>query len=133
MAHLKAIPQHQPNPFHGNNEWVISISDLVIPCFIGILEHEKTTKQPIRISIKCYALLSQGLTQGFNYLCYADLIAKVTAHIDQGHIRLVENLAESISQLCFEHENVYRVFVSVEKIAVYAHVASVGVEIDRFR
>lgn len=133
MAHLKVIHQSQVKTDITNDVWVISIRDLVIPCFVGIRDHEKLSKQPVRISIKCHARLNQGLTNDFNYICYDNLIRAIEAFIDQGHIDLVEHMAEGILDICFKHESVYRVFISVEKTAVYDHVASVGVEIERYR
>lgn len=137
MAQLKIIPNELANPYttqdHADDTWVISIRDLTLSCFIGVLEHEKLEKQPVRISLKCYAKIPMPVNENFKYVCYNDLITKIEELIVRRHIPLVEFLADSICQICFENQNIYRVHVSVEKIAVYANVASVGVEIDRFR
>lgn len=133
MAHLKIIPPGKINSSHSNDVWVISIRDLVVPCFIGIREHEKFSKQPVRISLKCHTRLNQEMSHDFNYICYDDLIHSIEDYVAQGHIDLVEHMAQGILDICFKHESVYRVFISVEKTAVYDHVASVGVEIERYR
>lgn len=137
MSQLKIIPPQLPPPHitpdNSNDTWVISIRDLTLSCFIGVLEHEKLEKQPVRISVKCHAKVPMLVNEKFKYVCYNDLILKIEALITKGHIPLVESLADSICQICFENQSVYRVYVSVEKVAVYPHVASVGVEIDRSR
>jgi len=132
MVHLKVIHQGQPKSHSANDVWIISIRDLVISCFIGIHDHEKLKKQPVRISLKCYARLNPEPSE-LNYICYDKLISSIETFIHQAHINLVEQMAESILEICFKHERVYRVFISIEKIAVYTHVASVGVEIERYR
>lgn len=116
-----------------NDTWVIFIRDLMLSCFIGVLEHEKLKKQPVRVSVKCYANVPMPVDEKFEYVCYNDLIMKIEALVAKGHILLVESLADRICQICFENKSVSRVHVTVEKVAVYPHVASVGVEIDRSR
>lgn len=137
MAELKIIPPQssalQTLPDNFNDTWVISIRDLMLSCFIGVLEHEKLEKQPIRVSVKCYAKIPSPVNEGFRYICYNDLIMKIEALVARGHIPLVESLVDSICQICFENQSVYRVYASVEKVAVYSYVASVGVEVDRLR
>lgn len=136
VIHSKAIDKEVTpimNQAECNNEWVISIRELVTLCSIGILEHEKKEKQPIRISVKCYATFLQSENDDFKYICYDELIHKIEAFISQGHIDLIEFAAQGICQLCFTYENVHRVFVSVEKMMLYPNVASVGVEIERVR
>ncbi len=116
-----------------NNEWIISVRELVIFCSIGILEHEKQAKQPVRISVKCHATLNQSENSDFKYICYDNLIHKIEAFMGQGHIDLIEFAAQGICDLCFTFENVHRVCVSVEKTMVYPNVTSVGIEIERIR
>lgn len=137
MTQIKSIQPQSISPYldsvNSNDTWVISIRELMLSCFIGVLEHEKLEKQPVRISVKCYAKVPMPVNKDFKYVCYNDLILKIEALVAKGHIPLVESLANSICQICFENQSVYRVYVSVEKVAVYAHVASVGVEVDRTR
>lgn len=116
-----------------DDTWVVSVKDLVLPCFIGIFDHEKGRKQQVRISIKCYF---SGFSQegaNLNYVCYNELINKIEAFVRQGHIDLVESLALGICDICFECPDIYRACVNVEKLAVYPNVTSVGVELERHR
>lgn len=131
IAHLQENDKKSTNIL--NNEWVISIRELVILCSIGILEHEKQTKQPVKISVKCYANLVQSKNSDFKYICYDNLIRNIEAFMGQGHIDLIEFAAQGICELCFAFENVHRVFISVEKTSIYPNVSSVGIEIERVR
>ena len=51
----------------------------------------------------------------------------------EGHINLVETLAEKIAALCLVDERVRSVRIRAEKLDVYAEAASVGIEIERRR
>lgn len=137
MAHVKTISSQQLTPLEEmdncNETWVVSIRDLMLSCFIGVLAHEKLVKQPVRVSVKCYARVPLPINEDFKYICYHNLITKIEELVASGHIPLVESLADSICHICFENQSVYRVYVSVEKTAVYSHVASVGIEVDRLR
>ena len=49
------------------------------------------------------------------------------------HVRLVETVASRLSETCLEDAGVLVVRVRVEKLDVFADMASVGVEIERER
>lgn len=127
----KSVPILTQAP--SNNEWVISIRELVVLCSIGILEHEKQIKQQVKISVKCHATIHQSENCDFKYICYDKLIHKIETFMEKNHIDLIESAAQGICELCFTFENVHRVFVSVEKMMLYPNVASVGIEIERVR
>jgi len=50
-----------------------------------------------------------------------------------GHINLVETLAERIAALCLADARVSSVRVRVEKLDIYEQADSVGVEIERLQ
>lgn len=116
-----------------SDQWVITIRDLTLPCFIGVLPKERLERQPVCIALKCYAHLTRTSKGKLNYICYDELLTKIKLFTEAGHVDLVENLAEAICRICFEYAAVYRVYVHVEKTAVYSDGARVGVEIERFR
>ena len=47
-------------------------------------------------------------------------------------LRLLETLAERIASLCLADPRIRRAWVQIEKLDVYADVASVGIAIERF-
>ena len=68
-----------------------------------------------------------------NVVCYATVVERIKAIVDEGHLNLVETLAERIASACLEDTRVQTARVRVEKLAVIPEAASVGVEIERYR
>jgi len=112
----------------------VFIRDLVMMSSIGVHAHEHDAKQRIRLN------LDLGVAEGTapidddlrNVVCYDEIISAVRRLVDAGHVRLVETLAERVAELCLADPRVRHVHVAIEKLDVYADVASVGVAIERF-
>ncbi|MBO6686743.1 MAG: dihydroneopterin aldolase, partial [Parvibaculum sp.] len=68
-----------------------------------------------------------------NVVCYATVVDGIKAIVSEGHLNLVETLAERIAASCLEDERVRVALVRVEKLAVIPEASSVGVEIERVR
>jgi dihydroneopterin aldolase len=64
---------------------------------------------------------------------YADLVEQVRAIVDEGHINLVETLADRIANACLVDRRVQSAKVRIEKLDVFPEAESVGVEIERVR
>jgi len=62
---------------------------------------------------------------------YDDVVAGIRAIVAEGHINLVESLAERVADMCLADSRVTRVNVQVEKLDVLSDEAVVGVEIER--
>jgi 7,8-dihydroneopterin aldolase/epimerase/oxygenase len=112
---------------------LVLIRDLVMLCSIGVHAHEHDAKQRIRLN------LDLDVAEGAlpveddlrNVVCYDEIISAVRRLVDAGHVRLIETLAERVATLCLGDLRVRRVRVQIEKLDVYADVASVGVAIER--
>lgn len=109
------------------------VRDLVVPCAIGVYAHEKGKRQNVRINVDLNiaepdARHNDRITE---VVSYDDVVAGIRTLVDQGHIHLVESLAERIADLCLADRRVDRVRVRVEKLDVLAEAESVGVEIER--
>ncbi len=113
----------------------ILVRDLVLKCSIGIHAHERLAPQRVRVNIEMAAFEQAGpLSDDIaNVVSYEDTIDGVKGILANGHINLVETLAEKIASLCLEDGRVASVTVRVEKLDVYAEAASVGIEIERRR
>ena len=113
----------------------ILVRDLVLKCLIGIHAHELLAPQRVRINVDMAVLEQAGpLSDNIaNVVSYEDVIEGIKRMLAQGHINLVETLAEKIAALCLNDERVSSVRVRVEKLDVYAEAASVGIEIERRR
>ena len=112
----------------------ILVSDLIIPCEIGVFPHEHGRKQRVRIG------LALDVEAGGNPLSdhlrdtvsYGEIIDRIREMIERGgRINLVETLAERIAALCLEDRRVRVARVQVEKLDVYPDGTLVGVSIER--
>lgn len=113
----------------------ILVRDLMLKCLIGIHAHELLAPQRVRINVDMAVFEQAGplLDDIANVVSYEDVIEGIKRMLAQGHINLVETLAEKVAALCLADERVDSVRVRVEKLDVYAEAASVGIEIERRR
>ncbi|TVR97863.1 MAG: dihydroneopterin aldolase [Rhodospirillales bacterium] len=112
----------------------VFVRDLVLSCSIGVHRHERHAPQRVRINLDL-AVRDEGadLRDDLgNVVCYERISDGVRDIVSQGHIKLVETLAESIARMCLDDARVRSVRVRVEKLDVFPDAASVGVEIERF-
>lgn len=111
----------------------IFIRDLVLDCSIGIHPHERSEKQRVRINLHLYVVERNApiADRLANVVCYDDVITNVKKAVDDGHVGLIETLAERLAGLCLRDARIRRVHVSVEKLDVYGNVGSVGISIER--
>jgi len=111
----------------------VFVRDLVIDCNIGVHAHEKDRQQRVRINLDL-AVQDDGQPLADrleNVVCYEDAVTRIRAITQDGHINLVETLAERIAQACLQHPDCRGVRVRVEKLDVFDDAESVGVEIER--
>lgn len=109
------------------------VRDLILPCAIGVYAHEKGKRQNVRINVDLN-IAAPGADHDdriAEVVSYDDVVTGIRALADQGHIHLVETLAERIADMCLADRRVDRVRVRVEKLDVLADGESVGVEIER--
>lgn len=103
----------------------VFVRDLVMDASIGVYDHEKVAPQRIRLNLDL-EVVGSGVTG-------EDGVKAIRAVAGDGHIMLVETLAERIAARCLQDARVRRVTVRVEKLDVFPDAASVGVEIERSR
>ena len=112
----------------------VFVRDLELTARIGIYKHEK--KEPQRIRINLDLAVSEGAAPSEDKLsevvCYENVVDGVRKIIADGHVNLVETLAERIADMCLEDPRVRIARVRVEKLDVFPDAASAGVEIERF-
>lgn len=112
----------------------VFIRDLLLPCSIGVHQHEKVEPQQIRINLDLAVKESTDTLndQIKNVVNYEEIVIGVRALIARGHVNLVETLADDIATMCLEDLRVRSVLVRIEKLDVFEDATSVGVEIERF-
>jgi dihydroneopterin aldolase len=112
----------------------VFVRDLTLDAHIGVHQHEKLGPQRIRVNVDL-AVWEKDLDgigdQLANVVCYEEVVSGIRALVADGHVNLVETLAEQIAALCLEDRRVRVARVRVEKLDVFADAASVGVEIER--
>lgn len=113
----------------------IRIIDLVLPAWIGIYDSEKEAPQRIRVNIELE--INDG-GEPFDddiakVVSYETVVNGIKAILAEGHINLVETLAERIAALCLGDPRVARARVGVDKPDIMPEAASVGIEIERSR
>lgn len=113
----------------------VFVRDLEVNAIVGVHEHEKTGPQPLRISINLTVRELPGAAQDRleHVVCYEDVVRKVQDICEDGHVNLIETLAERIAASCLADARVHAVRVRVEKPNAFEECASVGIEIERLQ
>jgi len=113
----------------------VFLQDLVLQAAIGVYPHEQGVTQRIRLNISFGVLDEPGLAVGRDDLSrtvsYERVLQLVKQLIDDGHVRLVETLAERIAAGVLLDRRIRVIRVKVEKLDVFSELDSVGVEIER--
>lgn len=114
---------------------LVRVRDLVLPVSIGIYEHEKQAPQRVCVNVELKVREGDGpiCDDIANVLSYEDIVNGIKAIIADGHINLVETLAESIAEFCLADARVALARIGVDKLDIVPEAASVGVEIERSR
>jgi len=111
----------------------VFVRDLVLLGRVGIYDAEKAAPQRVRINLDL-AVREDAKPIGDDYakvVCYEQIVTKVRGIVEDGHVNLVETLAERLAGICLQDPRVRSARVRVEKLDVFADAVSVGVEIER--
>jgi dihydroneopterin aldolase len=111
------------------------VRDLVLDARIGIYHHEQAGKQRVRINLEVTVdrppdPLSDDIRRVISYERFVDAARAVVA---EGHVMLVETVAERLGARILQHRHVRAVRIRVEKLDVFADAESVGVEVEFVR
>ena len=122
-----------PAALHGRTLRVF-VRDLILPCRIGVYSHEQHAEQRVRINLELTCVEHPAINdEHHNVVCYAEVVEGIRKLIAEGHINLVETLAERIAADCLADHRVVAAKVRVEKLDVMPDASAVGVEIERHR
>jgi dihydroneopterin aldolase len=112
----------------------VFIRDLVLPCSIGIHQHERLAQQRIQVNVEMTCLEHPNINDDVdNVVCYATAVMGIKAVVSDGHTNLVETLADRIAAVCLRDHRVLSARVRIDKLEVFKEAYSVGVEIERKR
>jgi len=111
----------------------VFVRDLLLDAHIGVHRHEEDRPQPIRVNIDLTVSEDAAPIGDLleNVVDYEHVVNGVRAIVAEGHLRLVETLAERIAAFALEDTRVRAVRVRIEKLKIIPDAASVGVEIER--
>jgi dihydroneopterin aldolase len=135
IERLRVSPKNAREAQAKDEFYRMFVKDLVLLVRIGAYEHELAAPQRVRFNIDLRVQAPQepigdDLANVFSYDTVVNGIRRLT---DQGHINLVETLAEQIAEFCLADARVAEVRVQVEKLDVEPAAAGVGIEIERRR
>lgn len=114
----------------------IFIKNLVVPAFIGILEHEIEAQQALHIDAEFDTLFSAAPDDHdiASVLDYRLLRQSIIDEITRAHTYLLETLIERIAErIQNEFPCVERVKLRLSKPQAFADCDAVGIEIERTR
>ncbi|CAO3433420.1 dihydroneopterin aldolase [Azospirillum endophyticum] len=111
------------------------LENVVLPCRIGVFEHEHDAPQRVRIDLllKVRQDGAQFSDDIGDVLSYDDLLSGLKRILMDEHTNLVEMLAEKIAHMCLTHGQVQSARVSVAKLDIYDGVAVPGIRLERTR
>ena len=113
----------------------VFVRDLEIEALLGIYPEEKTKPQRIVVNIDLSVQEGDHPTSDDikNVVSYEIVVKKVERIIAEGHVNLIETLAELIAIACLKDARVMAARVRIEKPDVIKNAKSVGIEIERAR
>lgn len=111
----------------------VFVRNLTLMGSIGIYPAERVHKQRVVINLDLWVLETPGEPPRSyaDVVCYEQLVNRTRDLLEQGHIDLVETLAEKLAELCLADPRVKRTRVRVEKPDAIPVAAGVGIEIER--
>lgn len=109
----------------------IFIRDWVLPIHIGVYAEEQGVTQRVGFSVEAEVVNSGAALHDeiAEVPSYDDILKIIRAIVDEGHINLVETLAERVAARCLADPRIASVRVRIEKLE--RGPAAVGVEIVR--
>lgn len=112
----------------------ILISDLTLPCRIGVTEGERAERQRLRFNIALEIQLNPPREDKIGEVVdYGPLVAKIRDVCAKVEFRLLESLAEQVAIACFIDSRVTAARVRIEKLDLYPDAGGIGCEFEYHR
>ena len=113
----------------------VFVRDLTLLALIGIHDAEKIKPQRIVVNIDLSVQeLDSPMPDDISHVVsYEIIVKKCEAIVAEGHVNLVETLAEKFAEACMKDRRVAAARVRIEKPDIIPNAKSVGVEIERAR
>ncbi|WP_431301435.1 dihydroneopterin aldolase [Sediminicoccus sp. BL-A-41-H5] len=116
----------------------VFVRGLELQARLGVYAHEKVGPQRIRMHIELdvvdeSAAIGIGPDNLERVVDYGHLVHAARAAVAEGHVLLVETLAETVAEIALRDSRVLHARVSIEKPDAFADAESVGVTVERER
>ncbi len=109
----------------------ILLSDLTLPCRIGVTEEERARRQRLRFNVHLEIRTEPPREDKINEVVdYGAIVARIRNVCAEAEFRLLESLAEQIALACFFDPRVLMARVRVEKLDRYPDVGGIGCEFE---
>lgn len=113
----------------------VFVRDLVVITAIGVHDAEKRAPQRIIVNVDLVVAETGRATSDRleDVVDYSAVVRRIEQICAQGHVNLVETLAERTADGCLADPRIRAVRVRIEKPDVIANARSVGIEIERLQ
>lgn len=113
----------------------VFVRDLELKALVGIHDHETIAPQRIIINVDLMVDESEPVQDDVfkTVVDYERVATKIKQTIEEGHVNLLETLAERFAARCLEDARVLSARIRIEKPDIMPEAASVGIEIERVR
>ena len=109
----------------------ILMSDLTLPCRIGVTEAERAERQRLRFNLRLEIRPDPPREDTITEVVdYGRLVARIRNVCTEVEVRLLESLSERIAQACFLDDRVIGARVRIEKLDRYPDVGGIGSEFE---
>lgn len=109
----------------------ILMSDLTLPCRIGVTEAERAERQRLRFNLRLEIRPDPPREDTIaEVVDYGRLVARIRNVCAAVEVRLLESLSERIAQACFLDDRVIGARVRIEKLDRYPDVGGIGSEFE---
>lgn len=132
MVRVMPLLRDSPNITYSHR---LFIKDCSVQTWIGVYEHEQKTPTILIFNIELDVDARQAASSDLigDTVDYAVVVSFLREYLRNARHRLLETLTQQVADQIFSTFNVSRVRLSVAKTGILEGVASVGVEIVRFR
>jgi dihydroneopterin aldolase len=112
----------------------VSIDGLTLETSLGVYAFEKAAKRTVVIDVELWIPLALStpvqdhLAEVVNYEEFHDMIVHI---VSEGHVHLIESLADRLADALMAHVAVSAVHVRVAKMGVFADCRSISIDARR--
>ncbi len=113
----------------------LRLDDVIVDMSIGIYPFERFAEHPnrLKISIELHADIAPGPLAKAEMIDYAYVYRFLKTLPGQGHVDLLETLADQITENCFSLQRVKACRVVILKISLLNDCAGAGIDVVRTR